>query len=309
VKNPVLRLAVSLPFTAALLLACSSDNPIQVGSPTPAPDTGFTPAAIPDAGVCHVDADCQDQFFCNGEERCMPGATGANANGCIRPNPVPCMASQHCNEAMARCETLCPHAPDADGDGHRSIDCGGDDCDDNDPNRFPGNAETCAGDPNHDEDCDPLTVGNTDADSDGYISSVCCNVGADGVRHCGLDCNDANPGVHPGLPEACNGIDDNCNGQIDEGAKVTLYVDADHDGFGAPGVGSMQCPGTAGYSAFSNDCDDTNAAIVPGSVKCDNPQFPDSVLLCSATTGAFTSAACAKNTVCVTQPNGTGICR
>jgi hypothetical protein len=39
----------------------------------------------------------------------------------------------------------------------------------------------------------------------------------DGVRWCD-DCNDANPAVHPGAPEICgNHIDDNCNGQIDEG--------------------------------------------------------------------------------------------
>ena len=35
------------------------------------------------------------------------------------------------------------------------------------------------------------------------------------------DCNDANPAVHPGAPELCNGIDDNCNGQIDEGCPPT----------------------------------------------------------------------------------------
>ena len=50
--------------------------------------------------------------------------------------------------------------------------CGGNDCDDRDPNRFPGNPEVC--DPRGiDEDCDPKTVGEVDKDGDGFISSLC----------------------------------------------------------------------------------------------------------------------------------------
>lgn len=68
-------------------------------------------------------------------------------------------------------EEACETNPDADGDGEYAIVCGGADCDDLDPDRYPGNTEVCnAG---RDEDCDPRTGGNSDADGDGYPDSDC----------------------------------------------------------------------------------------------------------------------------------------
>jgi hypothetical protein len=37
-----------------------------------------------------------------------------------------------------------------------------------------------------------------------------------GCLYTGIDCNDSNANVHPFATEICNGIDDNCNGLIDE---------------------------------------------------------------------------------------------
>ncbi len=48
----------------------------------------------------------------------------------------------------------------------------GQDCDDKDRNRYPGNTEVCDS-RGHDEDCDPRTVGSKDLDKDGYVSSEC----------------------------------------------------------------------------------------------------------------------------------------
>jgi concanavalin A-like lectin/glucanase superfamily protein/putative metal-binding protein len=56
-----------------------------------------------------------------------------------------------------------------------------------------------------------------DNDADSYVDCTTACVLQPG-QFCG-DCRDDDPTVHPGAPDAwCNGIDDNCNGQIDEGS-------------------------------------------------------------------------------------------
>ena len=105
---------------------------------------------------------------------------------------------------------------DADGDGHASQAWNGDDCDDYDSLRHPGNAEV-ADFVGHDEDCNPETFGTLDKDGDGFTDSRVYNTRSDGTVKRGRDCNDNDMSVHPGQVEACNRRDDNCNGQIDEG--------------------------------------------------------------------------------------------
>jgi hypothetical protein len=59
-----------------------------------------------------------------------------------------------------------------------------------------------------------------DADGDGYgnnaVNQLACSPPANYVLS-NTDCNDANANIHPGATELCNGVDDNCDGQIDEG--------------------------------------------------------------------------------------------
>ncbi len=223
--------------------------------------------ATGDVAACRADLDCADAVYCNGVERCMPGAAGADARGCVGASPAsPCTTGQTCDESGQRCTTSCL---DGDGDGHRASSCGGDDCDDTDANRFPGNMEVCDA-TDHDEDCDAITFGVRDADGDGSPDARCCNVAAGGVRNCGTDCDDARADTNPDNPELCNGRDDNCNGMIDESARHTFYADADGDGWGVTGMTVTACDPPTGYAPFGRDCDDTRAAINPAASEvCD----------------------------------------
>jgi hypothetical protein len=84
------------------------------------------------------------------------------------------------------------------------------------------------------------------------------------------DCNDANGATRPGATELCNGVDDDCDGSIDEGVLRTYYRDADGDGFGALATATTGCAAPAGYVATSTDCDDTRASSSPVGVEvCD----------------------------------------
>lgn len=90
-------------------------------------------------------------------------------------------------------------APDTDGDGIRDAYCGGEDCDDNDPGRFPGNTEVCDA-LGKDEDCDDMSFG-IDADGDGFISAQCFirdQVTGNIIKR-GEDCNDGNAMIIPGV--------------------------------------------------------------------------------------------------------------
>ncbi len=229
------------------------------------------------SGPCSVDADCDDGSFCNGVERCMAG-TGADARGC-RHTGAPCAANESCDENGDACVTGCVGVRDADGDGHDRVACGGDDCDDADANRAPGRTEVCdllA----HDEDCDPVTYGFRDADADAHGDGRCCNLSASGEPQCGDDCDDMRPDQHPGLAEACDLVDNDCDDAIDETLTTgTYYADCDGDLFGAgQGTPTASCSPPSGspsgcarsgggWSAQATDCDDDDPGLHPGAAE------------------------------------------
>ena len=71
--------------------------------------------------------------------------------------------------------------------------------------------------------------------------------------------------------EICNGIDDNCNGQTDEGVLNAYYLDADSDTFGNPSISVQACNAPVGFVSNNLDCNDNNASVNPFSNEiCNN---------------------------------------
>jgi len=173
---------------------------------------------------------------------------------------------------------------DADGDGYgdpasaltaceapSGYVAGSSDCDDADPETHPDAPERCDGE---DNDCDgsvdeDLTeVWYLDADGDGFgdpgMSIDSCDPGEGWVAlGLAIDCDDGDPAVNPAAVEECNGVDDNCDGAVDEDLEALWYADDDGDGFGDPASERYGCEPAAGCTADSGDCDDANSAIHP----------------------------------------------
>ncbi|MBO6939210.1 MAG: putative metal-binding motif-containing protein [Deltaproteobacteria bacterium] len=231
-------------------------------------DDGPGPMSADASTVCASDIDCHDGVFCNGRERCAPESPSADARGCVAAALRPCPDGVACNEDLAICGSDCSVEPDQDGDGHDSIVCGGDDCDDFDATRFPGNPEVCDAE-GHDDDCDPRTLGD-DMDGDGFVAAECCNTDADGRLECGGDCDDDRSGINPGTPETCNEVDDDCNGLVDDGLTQAFFEDRDGDGFGVESSILRACVRPEGYAFFPGDCNDESPTVSPVGVElCD----------------------------------------
>ncbi len=93
--------------------------------------------------------------------------------------------------------------------------------------------------------CSDVSIAEADHDSDGYTEDE-------------GDCNDQDVDVHPGAQEICDAIDNDCDGEIDEG------FDVDEDTFTVCGPDGLD--GTE-----DDDCNDTDASINPlaPEVHCD----------------------------------------
>ena len=162
---------------------------------------------------------------------------------------------------------------DADGDGY-SPDDG--DCDDENADVFPGQDELCD---DIDNDCDgaidddPIDAstwyfdGDQDGHGDPFNTAVSCEPYTNFVD-VGDDCDDARDYVSPSAPELCDGLDNDCDDEIDEDVAPedadTFYIDVDGDGYGSPDETIQACGAPSGYSDTDDDCDDEDPGVNPG---------------------------------------------
>lgn len=238
---------------------------------------------------------------------------------------------------------------DDDNDGYDICE----DCDDNNPNVNPGVAEINCN--NIDDNCDGnidegSVWGCTDAAACNYNPAANCDdasctyptlwyadTDGDGLGNPGAplwaceqpegyvvdssDCDDNNGLVNPGVAEdPCNGIDDNCNGIVDEGQEYgctdpvacnfdpeatcddgtcnfpTLwYDDDDGDGFGDPNAYVWALDAPAGFVTDNSDCDDSNAGVFPGNAEVPCNGLDDN---CDGTVDEGSAAGCTDTAAC-----------
>jgi hypothetical protein len=165
---------------------------------------------------------------------------------------------------------------DADGDGFgvgAPIACGAlnnTDCSDNNNAVYPGAVEVCNG---LDDNCSGTTDEGLlitffqDTDADGFgnpeVFVDACSQPVGFVLN-DTDCNDALSTANPSGTEVCNGIDEDCDGLVDEGVLIIYYADADGDGYGNALDTTLACLDVDGYVLDNTDCNDDNSTAFPG---------------------------------------------
>ena len=194
----------------------------------------------------------------------------------------------------------CPSDPnidqtDADGDGI------GDVCDalPADPNESVDADGDGSG--NNTDQC-PGTPTDEPVDENGCAPSQQMMDGdGDGVTTADGDCDDTNPNIFPGAVEVCNGIDDNCDGESDNGlSDVGQTCTTGQPGMCSLGTttcaaGSLTCAPTTPPAAevcdgLDNDCDGVVDDGNPGGgATCDTGLFGE----CSTGTQVCTNGALA----------------
>ncbi len=119
-------------------------------------------------------------------------------------------------------------------------------------------------------DCEVWADGDGDGFGAGEALVVDCDALPAGTVDNADDCDDGDATVYPEAAERCDGVDNDCNGDIDDNIVTSWYIDGDGDGFGDPDSQVDSCDPPDGYISEGGDCDDSTAARSPDGVEiCD----------------------------------------
>ena len=156
-----------------------------------------------------------------------------------------------------------------------------DDCDDEDADISPDATEVCDHVDNNcdgDIDEDIQVPWYADADADGYGAMVeisspifdCVDTPPEDYVSNAEDCNDVDATINPSFDEYCDGVDNNCDGVIDEETALDVipwYFDADLDGYGDINEQILACVPPPYHLSDSTDCDDSDSSVNPGEIE------------------------------------------
>ncbi|MCB9745530.1 MAG: hypothetical protein H6740_23325 [Alphaproteobacteria bacterium] len=232
--------ALSVTLILGLLAACGEKEPVDS-------------AADADGDGYPADVDCDDD-----DAAVNPGATEI-CDG----------VDNNCDDVVDEGLLITVYG-DQDGDGFGvdaqaqeacAVEAGqaerGGDCDDSRADIHPGAPEEDCTDP-VDYDCDGA-VEYSDGDGDGYAACV--------------DCDDGDGEVNPDADQLCDGVDNNCDGEVDEATAIdtrTFYADLDMDGYGDVDNTTLACAAPSGFVEDATDCDDDADTVHPGAEEiCD----------------------------------------